>query len=226
MVGAKNRAIMSAIGGPIFVVAIVFVTAGTFDHWQGILYTALTFAVLAVSFLFIRKNKELINERLKPGEGAKSWDKVHLGVSSALFFVTLVVACLDGGRFKWSPALPLAVYGIALAVYVLGNFFFIWARTVYRFFSSVVRIQKDPGQTQCQEGPYKYVRHPGYLGGLLFTLITPLLLGSLWAMIPTGITIILMVARTILEDKTLEIELDGYREYKLEVRYRLLPHVW
>jgi protein-S-isoprenylcysteine O-methyltransferase Ste14 len=73
---------------------------------------------------------------------------------------------------------------------------------------------------------YKYVRHPGYLGGLLFTLITPLLLGSLWAMIPTGITIILMVARTILEDKTLEIELDGYREYKLEVRYRLLPHVW
>ena len=226
MTDAKKRVVMSAIGGPLFIIAIVFITAGTFNYWQGILYTALTMVVLAVSIFSIRKNKELINERLKPGEGTKSWDKVYLRLSGILFFVTLILACLDGGRFNWSPPLPFAVYLVAIGIYLLGNFFFVWARTTNRFFSSVVRIQKDRGQTVCQEGPYKYVRHPGYLGGSLYTLVTPLLLGSLWAMIPVVMTIILMIIRTLLEDKMLDAELSGYREYKEKVKYRILPHVW
>jgi protein-S-isoprenylcysteine O-methyltransferase Ste14 len=226
MPDAKNRVILSAVGAPIFVVAIVFVTAGTFDYWQGILYTALTLTMIVVSDLSIRKNKELINERLKPGAGTKSWDRIYLRLSTLFFFAAIILACLDGGRFKWSPVLPTPVYIVSIIVYVIGNLIFVWAKTTNKFFSSVVRIQKDRGQTVCQEGPYKYVRHPGYLGGLLYTLVTPLLLGSLWALIPTALTGVLMIARIVREDKTLAIELDGYREYKGKVRYRLLPHVW
>jgi protein-S-isoprenylcysteine O-methyltransferase Ste14 len=192
---------------------------------QGILYTALTMVVLAVSIFSIRKNKELINERLKPGEGTKSWDKVYWRLSAILFLVTLILACLDGGRFNWSPSLPFAVNLVAIGIYLLGNFFFVWARATNRFFSSVIRIQKDRGQTVCQEGPYKYVRQPGYLGGALYTLVTPLFLGSLWAMIPVVLTIILMIIRTSFEDKMLEAELTGYLEYKEKVKYRILPHI-
>jgi len=174
----------------------------------------------------VRNNQELISERLKPGEGTKSWDKAYLGTSTVLFLVALVVACLDNGRFIWSPTLPLAVYVIATGLYILGNFFFIWAKTINRFFSSVVRIQTDRGQTVCQEGPYKRIRHPGYLGGMLYTGVTPLLLGSLWAMIPAAVMVVLLVIRASLEDKLLETELMGYREYKQKVKYRILPYIW
>ena len=74
-VDAKNRVLIGAIGGPLFVIAIVFITAGTFNYWQGILFAALTMAMLAVSIFSTRKKKELVNERLKPGEGTKSWVK-------------------------------------------------------------------------------------------------------------------------------------------------------
>ena len=226
MVDAQKRVLMSALGGPLILLAIVFVSAGTFNYWQGFLYTALTLGVLVVSFLSIRKNKELITERLTPGKGTKSWDKIYWRTATALFFIALILACIDGGRFGWSPPLPLAVYAVAVSLYILGNFFFLWARTTNEFFSSVVRIQKDRGQTVCQQGPYKYIRHPGYLGGLLYTAVTPLLLGSLWAMIPVAVTIALMIVRTSLEDKTLEAELTGYSEYKQKVKYKILPHIW
>jgi len=74
--------------------------------------------------------------------------------------------------------------------------------------------------------PYRYVRHPGYVGGILFQLGTPLLLGSLWTLIPAGLTVLLLVVRTALEDKTLLNELEGYREYAQQTRYRLVPGVW
>ncbi len=223
---AKNRIFLSLVFGPILILAIVFLSAGTFDYWQGALYTGLTLGVMVASFLSIRKNKELISERMKPGEGTKSWDKVYWRGSTMFFFIAIIFACLDGGRFKWSPVLPFALYVVAIVLYVVGNFFFLWARTTNRFFSSVVRIQTDRGQTVVQEGPYKYVRHPGYLGGLLYTIVTPLLLGSLWAMIPVAATVAFMIVRTAFEDKTLELELGGYREYKQKVKYRILPYLW
>ncbi len=226
MPNARNRLLMSAIGAPIFMIAIVFVTAGTLDYWQGMLYTALTLTMLVVNGLALRKNPELISERLKPGDKAKSWDRTYWGLSTLLFFSGIILACLDGGRFKLSPSLPVWVYLASSFVFVFGNLFFIWAKATNRFFSSVVRIQKERGHTVCQEGPYKYIRHPGYLGGLLFTLATPLLLGSLWAMIPTVTSVLLMIVRTVLEDRTLAIELDGYKEYMARVKYRLVPNLW
>ncbi|HSV49527.1 MAG TPA: isoprenylcysteine carboxylmethyltransferase family protein [Candidatus Acidoferrales bacterium] len=223
---AKNRVITTAIGGPLIMIALIFITAGTLNYWQGILYTSLTMGMLALSLVVVRKDTALISERLNPGKGIKSWDKIYWRLSMAFFFTALILACLDGGRFQWSPELPLTVYIVASVVYVCGYLVFLWARTTNRYFSSVVRIQSDRGQTVCQEGPYKYIRHPGYLGGLLYTSVTPLLLGSLWALIPIVMDLAIMVVRTWLEDKTLENELAGYREYKQKVRYRILPHIW
>jgi len=89
-----------------------------------------------------------------------------------------------------------------------------------------VRIQSDRGQTVCKDGPYRFVRHPGYVGGILFGLASPLVLGSFWALIPALAGAMLLVVRTYLEDRTLKEELRGYNEYAREVRHRLIPHIW
>jgi protein-S-isoprenylcysteine O-methyltransferase Ste14 len=95
-----------------------------------------------------------------------------------------------------------------------------------KFFSATVRIQKERGHTVVTGGPYQYIRHPGYAGGVMSDLATPVMLGSLWALIPAVLTGCLLVVRTALEDKTLKNELIGYKEYARQVRYRLLPGVW
>ncbi|MDD3754806.1 MAG: isoprenylcysteine carboxylmethyltransferase family protein, partial [Methanobacterium sp.] len=103
---------------------------------------------------------------------------------------------------------------------------FLWAKNVNKFFSAVVRIQKDRGQTVCKEGPYRYIRHPGYLGSLIYLSVTPLVLGSFWGLILVIIPFILLLIRTNLEDDTLKKELDGYTEYAREVKYKILPGIW
>ncbi|MGD9347484.1 MAG: isoprenylcysteine carboxylmethyltransferase family protein, partial [Candidatus Aminicenantes bacterium] len=101
-----------------------------------------------------------------------------------------------------------------------------WTMTQNRYLSEVVRIQKDRGHKVCTTGPYKYVRHPMYVGVIIFVICLPLALGSFFALI-TGLLIILVfLIRTWLEDKTLQNELPGYKEYAEEVRYKLIPGVW
>ena len=101
-----------------------------------------------------------------------------------------------------------------------------WAMTTNAFFSTAVRIQSDRGHTVCRSGPYRFVRHPGYVGAILMSLGTPLLLGSAWALIPAAAAMVLMVLRTHLEDDTLRAELPGYEDYAHDVRYRLVPRLW
>lgn len=122
--------------------------------------------------------------------------------------------------------MPAYLYWLSVALYLFGQIIFIWARYSNRYFSSVVRIQTDRGQTVCREGPYRYVRHPGYLGGFLFTVTMGLMLGSWWAFIPQFIAALMLIPRTILEDRTLQAELPGYQEYVQETPYRLLPGIW
>jgi len=95
-----------------------------------------------------------------------------------------------------------------------------------RFFSAVVRIQEERGHAVASGGPYRFVRHPGYVGMIAQFLVTPLTLGSLWALMPAGIAVGLYVWRTALEDRTLREELAGYQDYAARVRYRLLPGIW
>jgi protein-S-isoprenylcysteine O-methyltransferase Ste14 len=109
---------------------------------------------------------------------------------------------------------------------VLSLAFASWAMIENAFFSTAVRIQTDRGQTVCQTGPYRFVRHPGYVGFILQSLATPILLGSIWALLPGMAAGIALVVRTGFEDRALQVELPGYREYAQQIRFRLLPGFW
>jgi protein-S-isoprenylcysteine O-methyltransferase Ste14 len=214
------------IATPLGLMAMLLLAAGRWDYWQAWVITGLAMAVIVVDLVVMRNHPEVINERLAPGQGWKTWDKLFLVISGLLQMVTLILSGLDAGRFGWSPRFSWWVYGLCLSGYCFGQAIFLWAKCTNYYFSSVVRIQQDRGQHVCQEGPYQFVRHPGYLGWILYTILTPLLLGSLWGLIPQGTVIILMLVRTILEDAALKKELPGYTQYTRKVKYRLLPGIW
>ena len=206
------------------IIAITFIGAGRIDYWQGWIYNGLNIIFLLLSYFLLPR--ELIEERLKPKEGMKKWDKIYYIVSIPVYFAILIISILDGGRFDWEPRIPILVVIIGVVVYTIGQIIVLWAKKVNKFFSIVVRIQKDRGQTVCKDGPYRFVRHPGYLGGLLCNIVTPFVLSSFWGLIPAVIAVVLLFIRTYLEDKTLQRELEGYTDYTNEARYRLLPGIW
>ena len=212
--------------GTHFLAGVIFVSAGRLDYWQGWVYLFVNLVFLAATAWVLRDHPDLVSERRHPGRGMPWWDKAYVVLSTPLYIGALVVAGLDAGRRHWSPSPKLTIYIGAAALYVLGQSLFLWAKRVNPFFSSVVRLQTDRGQTVCREGPYRICRHPGYLGGLLFGLATPLILGSSWAFVPQGLAALLLVVRTVLEDGLLTKDLLWYAEYKQTVRSRLVPGVW
>lgn len=212
--------------GVAVLVVLLLLAGGHLDYWQAWVYILINVFFIGLTNWLLRDNPDLIIERMFPGEGVKSWDRVFRTVSTPLYFVTLIVAALDAGRNHWTPRLPPLFYAGVITLYCSGQVLMLWAKRANTFFSSVVRIQTDRGQTVCREGPYRFVRHPGYLGGLAFGLSAPLLLGSLLALIPSILAALTLIARTFREDKTLLAELDGYRSYANIVRFRLLPHIW
>ena len=220
------KLVLKSISIFIILIAVTFITAGRLDYWQGWVFNGLNISFILVTYLVLRDRKDLIKERLKPGNGMKRWDRVYYAVSTPMFFVMLIISVLDGGRFYWKPIVPLIIIFLGVIMYSIGQIIIIWAKKTNKFFSSVVRIQSDRKQKVCSEGPYGFVRHPGYFGGLIFTIATPFVLGSFWGLIPAILTLFLMFGRTYLEDKTLQKELDGYLEYTNKVRYRIIPGIW
>ncbi len=210
---------------PLVMIVLLFGLAGRWDYWQGWVYVVLNAIIVVVMATRLTPDPDLIEERLNPKEGVKSWDKVYFAVSTPLFFVGMGLAGLDA-RFGWTKDMPLVVYWAGVALYIIGQGMMQWARYTNRFFSSMVRIQTDRGQTVCKGGPYHFVRHPGYTGGFLFEAVTGIVLGSWWACIPQLLAALTLIWRTGLEDKTLQAELPGYAEYASETRYRLVPGVW
>jgi protein-S-isoprenylcysteine O-methyltransferase Ste14 len=208
------------------VAVLVFFSSGRLGYWQGWIYVAVSLIVLGLSWWFHRNDLSFISERLHPGKGMKLWDKGYYLLSTPLAFGAIVVAGIDAGRRHWSAPPGPVTYALFLAVFLAGQALFLWAKKVNPFFSSVARIQADRGQSVCREGPYRFCRHPGYLGGLLFGLATPLVLGSYWALIPQGLAALLLVVRTALEDRMLKKDLLWYAEYAAGVRSRLIPGIW
>jgi protein-S-isoprenylcysteine O-methyltransferase Ste14 len=198
------------------------------DWWEAWVYAIIgIFGFVISRALAARRHPDLLTERARMmrHEDAKSWDRLLsplVGMGGGLI---PLVAGLDA-RFGWSASFSPPVKALALVVllasYALGTY----ALVENRFFSSMVRIQKERGHRVVSSGPYRWVRHPGYAGALLTFLATPFFLDSAWALIPTAFLAIVLVIRTHLEDKTLQAELEGYRDYAERVRYRLLPGVW
>jgi len=209
--------------------AILFLSAGRLDWVWGWVFLGLLAAILISHVLILVPiNPKLLAERSKGicQEDAKGWDKwIAMFAAGMGTGVSWIVASLDV-RFEWSASVPLALHIGGLVGSILGWALFMWAMGANAFFSEAVRIQEERGHTVVTHGPYRYVRHPGYVGAILALLAMPLLLGSLWALIPAGLAAIGYVVRTALEDRTLQEELDGYEEYAQQTRYRLLPGIW
>lgn len=207
----------------------LLLAAGRLDWWQAWLYIAVSIVLSVISrIMMARKNPDLVAERANfiKAEGVKSWDRT-IGPMIAIYgpLVLYIVAGLDK-RLGWSPPLPLIAEMIGLAVILLGYLLGTWAMVNNRFFSSVVRIQVDRGHQVVRTGPYRLIRHPAYAGGILAWLATPILLGTLWALLPAVLISAGIAIRTALEDRTLHSELSGYQEYSQTTRYRLVPGVW
>jgi protein-S-isoprenylcysteine O-methyltransferase Ste14 len=213
--------------GNLILIAILFGVAGHWDWWGGWALSGIYILwSLATAVLILPVNPAMLAERAHPHPGTKKWDAVLLGLMGLLMIIQYVVASLDV-RWGWSPQLPLPLQVSGLALGAFGyDFLLVWAMVSNAFFVATVRIQTDREQTVVSSGPYRYVRHPGYLGALMLHWGVPFLLNSLWAIIPTVLVTLVMVVRTALEDQTLHAELTGYNEYADRVRYRLLPGVW
>ncbi len=209
-----------------FIGAIVFAAAGTLNWLNGWVYVV-WYLVVSVAAVFLT-DPSLLAERSSSRrvKGQKSWDMALMGVYGLLMPLVLPVVAGLNVRFGWPPEVARWLQVAGFAVYALGWALHLWAMAANRYHALVVRIQSDRGQTVVTNGPYRYVRHPSYVGGILQALSVALLLGSAWALIPGVLSVLLLLLRTALEDRTLQQELAGYREYAGRVRYRLLPGVW
>jgi protein-S-isoprenylcysteine O-methyltransferase Ste14 len=202
--------------------------SGKWGWREAWLYAAALIVSFAVSrLLAARRHPDLLAERARFMEhpDAKPWDRVLaplIGLGSVLI---LVVAGLDE-RLDWSPGFGLPAEVVALLAILAGLALGSYALVENRFFSGVVRIQIDRGHQVVSGGPYRWVRHPGYAGAILLYAATPVFLDSQWALFPALAFSAILVLRTGLEDRTLQTELPGYREYAQKVRFRLLPGIW
>lgn len=215
----------------LFIIVIPFLPlliSWSWDWWEAWVYGFINVLGYAISrAMAAKRNPELITERAQfmKNENVFSWDRILAplaGFGGGL--ITLVVG-LDK-LLNWSPAFSILIKIIALALILTGYIWGSYALIQNRFFSGMVRIQSDRGHQVITSGPYRWMRHPGYAGAILTYLATPLFLDSGWAFIPAVFLVIVLVIRTSLEDKALQVELKGYSEYAEKVRYRLFPGVW
>jgi protein-S-isoprenylcysteine O-methyltransferase Ste14 len=220
---AVAKRMRQVVGQFLFILVVMLITSGRLNWVWLWAYVGVGVCLLAFNSRVVPR--EVAAERGQPGEGVKPWDRTLAGLGALATLGVLILSGLDE-RFGWSPPLGTAVHLFGLVLLVLGQLLFTWSMVSNRFFSTLVRIQTDRSHTVAAGGPYRYVRHPGYVGYIAFTLATPLIFGSLWALVPAAITGILMVIRTAMEDRTLRDELEGYKEYSQRVRYRLLPGIW
>lgn len=209
---------------------LLFAAAGRLDLPRAWAYFGVMLGYMlasqAITLLFLRdRMAEVMNARGASHEGTKGWDKVMGVLYGVGLLVAPVVAGLDAGRFGWS-SLGRGFLVPALVVTVLGNALAQWAILSNKHFEKTVRIQSDRDHRVVTTGPYRLVRHPGYVGIIAFSLAFPFVVGSAWALIPAGVSTLTMIVRTALEDRTLRRELDGYADYARKTRYRLFPGLW
>lgn len=218
--------LMSSAGLVAALAASLFLSSGRLDWGMAWIYIGLRVIVGATGMLMVASRcPGLLDERFHPAQGAKAWDRPLASLGSLLILVMLIVAGLDI-RFRWSPEPAISIRLAALMIWLAGEVFSKWAAISNRFYSRIVRIQKDRGHTVVREGPYRYVRHPGYAGALVAGLAAPIMLGSLWALLVGAALAFVLVLRTAFEDRTLLEELPGYTDYAQRTRHRLVPRVW
>lgn len=207
---------------------IFFVSAGRLDLYQAWFYFGVVFVYSLLNLAAQAKfSPELLKQRLLiKREDSKLWDEVLMRACNiTLIFILPFIAGLDVGRFRWS-SLSICYVPLGFVLCIVGGF--LTTRTMIEnpHFEPTVRIQVERNHRVITTGPYQFIRHPGYLGGILSALSIPFTIGSVFAFIPAGVYVLLMIIRTWLEDNTLQKELNGYLEYTKRTRHRLFPGIW
>jgi protein-S-isoprenylcysteine O-methyltransferase Ste14 len=217
---------LASVAGLVFFGAVVFVPAGRLDWTAGWVYMGLFVATMLANLVYLpRRNPGLIEARTRIHKGTKRWDVVWLVAFSPLFLAVYVVAGVDAGRNPGAGP-PGWFWPVGFVLFASGMWMFSRAMGENPFFEKTVRIQTDRGHRVIDTGPYRWVRHPGYVGFFGWIFSAPLLLGSGWALLPAVLCAMGVVVRTALEDRTLQAELPGYADYAKRVRYRLVPGLW
>nr|WP_319537681.1 isoprenylcysteine carboxylmethyltransferase family protein [uncultured Methanospirillum sp.] len=202
---------------------LLFLSAGTINWPMGWLYVLIF--LISNSYITLYINPDLSKERTKKHPDSKKWDHYLLIIIFLFGIITWIIAGLDH-RFGWSGDIPVSIQVFSVLMVIFGNVLFAWGILSNTFFSTTVRIQSERGHKVISHGPYRFLRHPGYLGVCSYTIFQCFMLSSVWALVPATVVVTAFVIRTYLEDETLQRELFGYNEYVKEVRFRLIPGVW
>ncbi|MBN2129558.1 MAG: isoprenylcysteine carboxylmethyltransferase family protein [Sedimentisphaerales bacterium] len=208
---------------------LLFAAAGRLDLPRAWLFLVVSLVgMFGQSVLVAAVNPGLVNHRgsWKKKKDTIPWDKLLLTLYGLLaFYVVPVVIGLDAGRYQWSSLGAWAAV-VGTLLFAAGTVVLTWAMLVNTHFEATVRIQHDRGHRVVTAGPYRVVRHPGYVGASLWALAGPLIVGSAFGLIPAAGAVAVLIVRTALEDKTLQAQLPGYTQYAKKTKFRLLPPIW
>jgi protein-S-isoprenylcysteine O-methyltransferase Ste14 len=205
---------------------LLFLSAGRWDWPEAWIWLVLTLTGALVVMAHVHgRSPGLAERRRRLGAGTPDWDRVVIGILRLSFVAVLIVSGLDRGRYGWS-SLGLGASAAGATLVAVGLAGIGWSMGANPYFETTVRIQKELGHRVIDQGPYRYVRHPGYLFLALLWEGSALMLGSAWALVPATFGILVLVMRTALEDRFLKSRLKGYRDYAGRVRSRLVPFVW
>jgi protein-S-isoprenylcysteine O-methyltransferase Ste14 len=205
--------------------ALIFVSAGTIDFWQGWVFClSFLFSTIAIGIYLIQYDRPLLERRMRfgPWQESRPLEKVVITLTFLMFVALVIVPALDH-RFAWS-RVPGGLVVIANILMVSTFGFFLVVLRANSYAASTITV--EAGQRVISTGPYAYVRHPMYAGAALLVLSIPLALGSWWGLLVAVITPPLLIARILDEERALATELPGYRDYLLAVPWRVIPLVW
>ena len=219
----KKRVVIRFGLAAILIPAILFAMAGTIHYWQGWLYwmVLLMPMILALGY-FLKSDPELLERRMKYKE-KESEQRIIILVGTAVFVAGFLAIAIDlrlHGLNQVPPSLVLA----ADAGVLVGYFFILWVFKENSYASRTIEVVE--GQKVITAGPYSIIRHPMYLGSLVMYLLTPIALGSWWAVLVFSLYIPLLVWRILNEEKVLLRDLPGYYDYCQKMHYRLVPLIW
>jgi protein-S-isoprenylcysteine O-methyltransferase Ste14 len=217
---------LKAAGGLLYILAavsaLIFLPAWTLRYWQAWTFLGIFMASISAIFIYLAKcDPELLARRVKTNEKKNSQRVIRLLINFA-FTVTIAGSALDH-RCSLSAVPPQVVF-LGDALVLLGMLIIFWVFKENTFTAQTVEVEAQ--QAVVSSGPYSLVRHPMYVGGLVFMSGIPLALGSWWGLLAVGPFTLVIAWRIVDEEKLLTDELQGYAAYRKTVRYRLIPFVW
>lgn len=226
-VGRHIKVFLKSLVIPAWWLLALFGGAGQLTWTRGWICTVLYLGGMNVSRAVLKKISPALLENREAAirKDTKPFDKIFLRAFLSLIAILPLIAGLDVVRFHWTSMQLWAIYP-GIVFFAASLALITWTLAMNPHAESSVRIQEDRGHTVISSGPYRFVRHPMYVGLIFLHASMALILGSIWTLIVAALITVLFLWRTALEDRTLRRELPGYEAYTSITRYRLMPGIW